>query len=335
MRKKNRSIPPGKQTEELNRARWEFLRRNEASSKKLKELLDKNEKKRDEWSTYCASFFDGFNSEKKELWHFLFGLNPIDTEFARFIEENTIPPAVKVIWKWSDYIMELAYDDMAMEPGAVDPFKMDGNKLKEKAIELHCRDAKQIFNELTNCNPFTHLLLGIDLTRNKDVIVEELKQIVTDYQKRLGLNEIIKKSRIKWLKNYPEFLQVWDLYEKAGQQPATRTFGQIAKQLKRPSSTVKGQWYQAYEKIFREKYDPESKYTNEEKRANADRLCSECEYAKSGKTPKCYRGGDWHPCNEYLLIAGRERIGLFIKYDDNIDLTPRNRKKKKQSSDNQ
>jgi len=174
-------------------------------------------------------------------------------------------------------------------------------ELKKKIIEMYCRDAKRVFEELTNRDPFSHLLIGVDLMRNKDVILAEVRKLVTHYQNILGLDEI-KKPRLKWLPLTDELLEVWDLYDQAGKNPAARTFKIISKKVGRPLSTVKSQWYMAYEKIFGKAYDPEIKYTTEEKKALADALCAKCPHDAI-----CYRDRDWFSCKDYLYIAGKER----------------------------
>ena len=139
----------------------------------------------------------------------------------------------------------------------------------------------------------------MDLTRNKDVILTEVAELITDYQKWLGLNEM-KKTRLKWLPKIDELLEVWDLYDRAGQKPAKRTFRQIAKKVGRPLSTVKSQWYMAYEKIFGKPYayDPEIKIQHGRKKALADALCAKCPHGA-----KCCGKDDFYPCSDYLKIC--------------------------------
>ena len=296
-----KKIKPAEQTKELNRAKWELLKRNEDELKKFKELLDKNEKKRDELSTYLASFFTGeVDPKSKEAWDFLLknGLDAVDKDLTEYLQKEEISPAVKSVWNSLNYIMDLHNRAVSDEQ---DPSNMGDGELKKKIIEMYCMEAKQIFNELTNRNPFSHLLLGIDLTRSKEVIIEEVREIITDYQAKLGVNEL-KKARLKWLPKVDELLEVWDLYDQAGQKPTVMTFKIISKKVGRPLSTVKSQWYKAYEMIFGEVYDPEIKYTTEEKKTEATKLCAECPH-----DAKCYRRGDWSPCADYLRIAGKER----------------------------
>ena len=187
------------------------------------------------------------------------------------------------------------------------------DELKKKVIEMYCRDAKQVFEKLTNRNPFSHLLIGVDLTRSKDVILAEVHKLLTHYQNILGLDEI-KKTRLKWLRLTDELLEVWDLYDQAGQKPGVITFKIISNKIGKPLSTVKSQWYMAYEKIFGRVYDPEIKYSTEEKKTDATKLCVKCPH-----DAKCYRKVDWYPCVDYLKIAGKEKqIPKHFEFKDEI-----------------
>ncbi len=119
--------------------------------------------------------------------------------------------------------------------------------------------------------PNDTLIVGVDLTRPKDSILAEISSLLDMQKKHTGKRE-------KWLPIVPELLQVWDLYEAAGKTPAIQSFRNISRKLGRPISTVKDQWYAAYEKIYRKPYKPESKAATEEKRADADALCAKCPY---------------------------------------------------------
>jgi hypothetical protein len=136
---------------------------------------------------------------------------------------------------------------------------------------------------------------------------------LNDELQRLDVEHGGKEKRLKWLSIYKEVLEVWDLYEHAGQQPWKRSFQQISKKVGRPLSTVKDQWNKAYEKIYGKIYKPETKYTTEEKRGDADKLCASCPYGA-----KCYRRGDWYPCRDYLAIAGKEKNVKFTEYKDSF-----------------
>jgi len=50
----------------------------------------------------------------------------------------------------------------------------------------------------------------------------------------------------------------------------------------------------------------------EEKRAEADLLCAHCPH-----DAKCYKAsGDWIPCQDYLKIAGKEKIVKNVEFHD-------------------
>lgn len=110
-------------------------------------------------------------------------------------------------------------------------------------------------------------------------------------------------------------LEVWDLWSDAGRKPWQRTFRAISREVGRKESTVKSQWYRAYELINGEPYDPISKYSTEEKRAEADQLCAQC---PSGMT--CYKKtGDWIPCSDYVRMAGKGVFsGKMVAFDEKI-----------------
>jgi len=310
-----KKIKPADQTEKLNRAKREFIKRNKNSMKKINELFEQDGKKRDELSTHLSTRFGEFNPKLKEGWDLYLKLcfDAVDKDFAEYLQKETIPPAVNAVWEWVNYTIELAGDDMALRQSAEDPLKMPIDELKKKVIEMYCRDAKRVFEELTNQNPFSHLLIGLDLTRSKDVILAEVRELITHYQNILGLDEI-KKPRLKWLPIADELLEVWDLYDQAGQKPVARTFNTISKKVGRPLSTVKSQWYMAYEKIFGKAYDPEIKYTTEEKEIDATKLCVSCPHEA-----KCYKKGDWYPCADYLKIAGKEKQKpKYLEFKDEI-----------------
>lgn len=110
-------------------------------------------------------------------------------------------------------------------------------------------------------------------------------------------------------------LKVWDLWYEAGRKPWQRTFRAISKEVGRKESTVKSQWYRAYELINGKPYDPISKYRTEEKRAEADKFCAQCPWGM-----KCYKKtGDWIPCSDYVRMAGKEVFsGKIVAFDEKI-----------------
>jgi len=172
------------QSEELRRAKVEFIKRNREEHKKLTKLLERNKKKRDEVTTALANIGGEFSPELKERWNFLYQEAVVDEELAKYLKKT--PPA-------SGISNQLSYEE-----------------LKDNAVDMYCRDAKEIFTELMDDRPAVHLLLGIDLTRSKDVIVEEVKILIDEYKTKLGVHEV-KEKRFKWLPNLDKMLAVWDM----------------------------------------------------------------------------------------------------------------------------
>jgi len=308
-------IHPKNQTDELNRARLEFLKRNPKEFRKLMELFERDLKKRDELATGLASIGDEVNPKLKKSWHFFFAHSeePFDTDFAEYLSKIESPKAVNAAWRWLDYSMEIEHKRLMLPAVPGKPSTINYEELKSQVMALYCRDARDIFSELTNGRPAVHLLMGIDLTRNKGVILGEVEQLITEYQRKIGVHEIPEK-RFKWLSSVDALLEVWDQYVEAGQRPSKDTFRQISRKVNRPLSTVRDQWHEAYRQIFREPYNPEAKYATEEKRGEADQLCSKCPHGA-----KCYQGADWFPCSDYLRISGKERKPKTIEYMDDID----------------
>jgi len=171
---------------------------------------------------------------------------------------------------------------------------------------------------ITHSDPINTLLVSIDLKRTKTAIMAEVEELVNFHKKRVLRDE--PRGREKWLPLVDELLEVWDLWSEAGKTPAIQTFTLIAKKLKRPVSTVKDQWYSAYEKIYGEKYNSSFKLATEEKRADADMMCAKC-----GKIAQCYRERngmmDFIPCKAYFRAIGIE-IEREDYSEENEPLTP-------------
>lgn len=210
------------------------------------------------------------------------------------------------------------------------PIHIKYEEKQEMYREQILKNAKHILNQIIFPYPSESLVITVNLNRSKESIMAEVEEIITDElnnyheelnkvflfdvnKKFVGTEQNDKKERMKWLSIVDELLEVWDLYDQAGQQPVKITFKQIARKVNRPLSTVKDQWRTAYEKIYHIPYNPESKYVTEEKKINADQLCAKCPHGA-----KCYRGNDWFPCNDWLKIAGKERNIKFVEYCDNI-----------------
>ena len=307
-----KKIHPKDQTEELNRARIEFLMRNPEEQKRIDKLIERNNKKRDEITTDLATINGELVQELKDSWDFLLREHLFDEEFRKVDEGLTIYPAAKAGWPWLDFVMENAY--RGLSNGEKNIHQMDRDEMSEKYLDYLCRNARNIFIEMTSGKPLTHMFVGIDLTRTKEAILAEVAEIVTLHKIRTGITETEKK-RLKWLPVVNELLEVWDLWNQAGQKPWQRTMTAIAKRVGRPTSTVKAQWRMAYEMIYNKPYDPQTRYSTEESKERAeDILCSKCPY-----DAKCYKkNGDWFPCADYRKIAGKERSFKTVQYNDEI-----------------
>jgi hypothetical protein len=312
-----KKIHPKDQTKELNRAKLEFITRNEKELQKIKELHEKNEKKREEFINNLTSIMGMRSKEYKDAWDLLLREQPFDKEFKEKLKEIKIPPAANAVYPFENFAMELAYNVMAK--GGEDIFHRSKDTRNEKYLDYLCQHAREIFTELTNGEPSSYLLVGIDLKRSKDVIINEFENLpmVHNLSQIKALTTKMTEKRLKWLPDVDELCEVWDLYDRAGKQPAKMTFKQIAKKVNRPLSTIKDQWRTTYEKIYHIPYNPESKYVSEEKRADATQLCAKCPHITPKGVP-CYKGGEQYPCAEYLKIAGKERIVKQTEYNDNI-----------------
>jgi hypothetical protein len=319
-------IHPKDQTQILNNAQLQFLLRNKEAIQRLQELVGQDGKRRDEITTALATIGGKVDPERKEKWDFFYehSENPVGEGLAEFVKKAEIPKAVNAVWRWVDYSMEIERQRLVLptEPGVSN--NLGYEELKTKIIDLYCRDARDIFSELMNGRPSAHLLMGVDLTRNKEVILEEVKRVILEYQKKLGVHEVPEK-RFKWLSMVDELLEVWDLYDHAGQRPWKETFKRISEKVGRPLSTVKDQWRTAYEKIYGQPYDANSKFATEEKRGDADQLCAKCPHGAI-----CYKkGGDWVPCRDYLKVAGREKTRKAVSYRDDLQYSENGKTRKK------
>jgi hypothetical protein len=168
------------------------------------------------------------------------------------------------------------------------------------------------------------LIVGINLNRPQGLILKEIKNLLDMHQD----NKKLKAQRLTYVRKVSEYLEVWDLWEKAGQKPWQRTFPAISRKVKRKLSTVKMQWYRAHKLIIGKPYDPMTKYATEEKRRKADELCLKCRNVN-----KCYKSDEeknkryyWIPCADYTRIAGKEfltgkmvPLNENIRYDDDIE----------------
>jgi len=271
-----KKIKPAEQSRALNKAFFEFLKRNK---NKFEEFFEGE-------SAY--TIFEKYNMPQEEMDDLL-----SDTmRMTAIIDEEPCYDAYSRAFNRADKKNDQWKDKLFLPSKVIN----DMDQFNDLYFEELVKDSKNIIRKYMSERPLERLLVSIDLTRSTEVILSEIKEKIRS-EKRL-----IKESRLRWLPKADELLEVWDLYEQAGQNPTTRTFKIISKKVGRPLSTVKSQWYMAYEKIFGNAYEPETKYTTEEKKTDATALCAKCPHGA-----KCYRKGDWYPCADYLKIAGKEK----------------------------
>ena len=281
-----KKIQPGEQTRELNKALFEFLKRNK---NKFEEFLEKSE------IESILALCERYNTTQETIEDMLSeGIGRpaiIDSDpcFKAYSRAFNRAEKKHDLWKQGPYLPSEIIKDM--------------DQFGDLYLEELVKDSKNIIKSYMSERPLEHLLVSIDLSRSTEVILSEIKAKIRNSKYE------IKETRLKWLPKVDELLEVWDLYDLAGQQPAKKTFKQIAKRVGRPLSTVKDQWHLAHIKIMGKKYDPESKYATEEKKAMADELCARCPH-----DAKCYRKGDQSPCADWLKIAGKER-----QYPNNLE----------------
>lgn len=296
-----KKINPKNQTKDLAHARWEFLRRNPEDMAKYEEIDGAS------FRAFCKKM----RISDVEAEDYIKGSFALPAAFNHNL--TLFESWIKVLHKLKDHPLNIKYEEK-----------------QEMYREQILKDAKQILNQIIFQYPSESLVITVDLNRSRESIMAEVEKIITDElnnyheqsnkiflfdvnNKFVRTEQNDKKKRMKWLSIIDELLEVWDLYDQAGQQPVKITFKQIAKKVNRPLSTVKDQWRTAYEKIYGIPYNPESKYVTEEKKANADQLCPKCPHGA-----KCYRGNGWFPCNDYLKIAGKEKSIKFTEYRENI-----------------
>ena len=85
---------------------------------------------------------------------------------------------------------------------------------------------RELFRGIQNI--IKNLVVSIDLKGPTEV---KKKAIMGELDKILDKRMKKKSTRLKWLPKVDELLEVWDLYDQAGQNPAKKTFKQIQKGL--------------------------------------------------------------------------------------------------------
>lgn len=98
------------------------------------------------------------------------------------------------------------------------------------------------------------LHLTIDPYAPLQLILDEIKKVVKDQKRRLGIRETRRRHE-----EIPKYLEVWDRREGwhngAYHGDREKTLKQIAREIKRPLSTVASQYRSAFEAITGRKYD--------------------------------------------------------------------------------
>ncbi len=301
-----KTISPKDLKMEIGKAKWEFTKRNPMALKALG--LEEYRRTYDEFYVNRP----GQHESSKHI------------SFDQFMAECFATPAVKggssLFWlSWMK----------AMRKFLKHPLLVDFNEKQAAYREQILEDAKEILDELLSPVPPRTVLLAFDPEKPKKMIMAEIEELVDkeielyrksnvtwvfDENGRVVGREAAPRRRNKWLGMVDELLQVWDLYQKAGQRPGSMTFRDISRQVKRPLSTVKDQWYKAYREIYGEAYVRDLKYTTEEKKETADELCAKCPHEA-----KCiWASGEWVPCADYLAIAGKEKRMDFLEYRDDL-----------------
>ncbi len=300
-----KSKPSAEQTVRLSKAKWEFLKRN----RELWEAENGDDRMR-RFREFYADALKSVESVKryrqerglpaKKRTHLDVRLRPFPTDPDECMSLVAQRAAAKGI-----------YDPFIESRKSKGPFTPEED---QQWLDRLKRQGSYILNRLTSGQPSKTLLLGVDLSRSKEAILAEVEMLVDHY--REVYQEVNGAERLRWLPIAEELLEVWDLYEQAGKSPARVTFRTVSKKVNRPLSTVKSQWRLAYELIHGEPYDPDAKYANERTRAAADHLCARCPHGA-----KCYRGGGWYPCSDYLAVAGKDREPRTVEFSENIDYT--------------
>ncbi len=305
-----KKMNPKTQTKKLSTAKWDFLQRNKTAKKEYEghEIIRSF---RERYETELKKEADILQShpEMKAAYDKL-GIKPMQ-DCDEVLKTSMQNPAAVGDYQFIQFIHEC--------PEYFFPDKITDEEINERWLAMLKRNAEFTFLNLTQGEPVKRLLLGVDLTRSKDVIMAEVEDIIDPYQKFYRGKEATK--RLKWLSVIDELLTIWDLWESYGQRQCSRL---IAKRLELPEQTVKGRWRTAYKLIYGKEY------TKEHASIEADKLCVKCKDQE-----RCYpvvNGIMKHePCAAYLKLAGsnysRERLFENIEeimsrkaYDDYCEI---------------
>jgi len=290
-----KKIHPKDQTKKLSEARYEFLKRNP-------------EKMRD-----TEDAFKDFRASRKNH-------KELEEEIERDIIERAIRKGMCLPAAWqAGFIWSYMRLIINKKPKPGTGYNERITMWREQILE----EAKLILDQMILPHPGETLLISIDLKRSKKVILAEVERLFHEARKDYQSGWIhkgggpVKESRLKWLPIADELLEVWDLWDKAGQTPWQKSFRTISRKVGRPLSTVKTQWRLAYEKIYGKPYEPESKYENGAKFEEATELCAKCPHI-AGKRLPCYKSGEWLPCSEYIKLMGKQPSIRTVEFHDEL-----------------
>jgi len=233
-----KKINPKDQTRELNRARFEFLKRNKEKFEEFLKYFFKDDLENGtiKPSTDMAKVLQDYCESKKY---------PLE-EFEEILQDSLGRPAVMSFF---DASMEAVYrafkrccQILKISPERKEQLVWEGWKAISSLehfdaffLEELLKDSEKIIKALMSDMPSKLFLVSIDPTRPVDSILAEVKELVKTEKRELP------NSRLSWLPIADNILAVWDLWDEAG-QPARQAFKNIAKKLNVPESTVKARW---------------------------------------------------------------------------------------------
>lgn len=257
-----KKIHPKDQTDELNRAKFETVKRNPEELNEIQKLIEKNEKGLDEYATRRATIDGKCNEDLKNTWKCFASEAFFDKDFKNksmsinfFPACNTLDCRAGFMAYINTEIMlhgceNLSYMSFDKEKGQ---YFMTKDVMNEKMLDYLCGQSRQIFTELTSGQPVKHLLVGIDLLRTKSAIEAEVSEQVARHQDMTGTEfENIPEKRLKYLPIVDELFKVWDMREDG------KSFQEIKTALSISEDRAKKQFYRAFSIIYDEEYSKDS-----------------------------------------------------------------------------
>ena len=270
-------MKPKDQTRELGKARYEFLKRNKH---KFEEFLAGNDTQR--FLNYC-----------KEL-------NIKPEEIDNSLAEDMETPAITGIEPCMNAYMR-AFNKAEKKGDINVPFLVgevisDMAEFSELYLDELIKASKSIIREYMSDKPLERLLVSIDLSRSTEVILSEIKTLVTSEKREM------QQTRLSWLSTVKDLLTVWDLWVVTG-EPARQAFKNMAEKLNVPESTVKARWYKAYELIYERPYETDPVRRQELLADKAiQELCLRCTDPICGNK----HGAEEIGCSAYEKLAGKK-----------------------------